>query len=227
MANQHPTNAADSSRYPRASQPFKPKSFTQAVDELEYVEAFRQASEAGHEPEAAFDGEYDEARQEVRSRGGAAAMPEAVDGGAYAYGGGSNEGERATFDTMDRYQTSTVSFTAPRRQPRANDDVHYTTSPFEKPRDAADRRAEAIDPEEKRGLVSRAAGTMLLIGAALFGVAAVVLTVLMQVYISVPLFLVALGLFYAGRGSLRDSAERIHDPVDADPGRNRQPDISD
>lgn len=119
---------------------------------------------------------------------------------------------------------------APRRQPQADDDVHYTTSPFEAPRSNArpNEPGAPIDPTDKRGLVSRTAGSFVLILSALFGAAAVILTALMHVHISIPLFLLAGGLVYVGRRLLRGSAEQTTEqPVDSDPGRRREPDLGD
>lgn len=145
-------------------------------------------------------------------------------GGAYAYGGGANEGHKATFGHDLEEESIPPS---ERRQPRADDDVHYTTSPFRAPRPVGGKLGTPIDPQEKRGFLSRAAGTSLLAASAVCAAAALVLTVLMQVYISVPLFVIAGALFYAGRGSLRESSNKVTEPVNSDPGRRREPDVDD
>jgi hypothetical protein len=176
------------------------------------------------EPEDFIEGEEDPS---PFGTPGDTAPRDTADASAQAFGGRTNEVHKTTFGSIDEPHRER-SADAPRRQPRAGDDVHYTTSPFETPRSEHDRSATPVAPTEKRGLVSRAAGTVLLASGGVVGVAAVVLTLLMQVYISVPLFLVAFGLFYAGRGSLRDSAEQATEPGSSeDHGRRREPDIDD
>lgn len=115
------------------------------------------------------------------------------------------------------------------RQPQATDDVHYTTSPFEAPRDSERPNVPGapVDPADKRGLVSRTAGTVMLLLSAVLAVAGVILTAMMHVHLSIPIFLVAAGLVYAGRRFVRSSAEKVNAPRDADPGRRRQPDFDD
>lgn len=145
-------------------------------------------------------------------------------GGAYAYGGGPNEGHSTTFAPEPGEDSAPPSM---RRQPRADDHVHYTTSPFQAPRPVGGQLGVPIDPHEKRGFLSRAAGTWLLATSAVVAAAALVLTVLMQVYIAVPLFLIAGALFYSGKGSLRESSYEATEPVHSDPGRRREPDVDD
>jgi hypothetical protein len=115
---------------------------------------------------------------------------------------------------------------APRRQPRAEDDVHFTSRLFTARTDSS-RPGTPIDAKDKRGIVSRATGTALLGGSAIVALAAVVLTAFLQVYISVPLFLVAGALFYVGRKSVSKSATEATEEPSADPQRRREPDVDD
>lgn len=115
-----------------------------------------------------------------------------------------------------------------RRQPRADDDVHYTTSPFATPGDRPLSAGEPIDPADKRGLVSRTAGVVVLGLSAVFAVAALVLTATIHIHLAIPLALLAAGLVYVGRRMLRQSSHTVSDePADADPGRRRAPDMDD
>lgn len=115
------------------------------------------------------------------------------------------------------------------RQPQPDDDVNYTTSPFEAPRDSErpDVPGAPIDPRDRRGLFTRSAGTAVLVLAAILGAVGVVLTALVQLQISIPLFILAAGLVYVGRRMVRTSAEDVTQPRDRDPGRRRQPDFDD
>lgn len=102
-------------------------------------------------------------------------------------------------------------------------------SPFEAPRDSAhhDVPGSPINPADKRGLFSRTAGTAIFFLSAVLFAAAVVLTALAHVHISIPMFLLAAGLVYVGRRLVRGSAKNVTEPVSADPGRQREPDVDD
>jgi len=113
-------------------------------------------------------------------------------------------------------------------QPQPDEEVHYTTSPFEAPHDARrDVAGRPINPADKRGLFSRSAGTAILILSAVLGAVGVVLTALMHVHISIPLFLVAAGLVFLGRKMVRTSGEKVTQPINRDPQRRREPDFDD
>jgi Flp pilus assembly protein TadB len=69
--------------------------------------------------------------------------------------------------------------------------------------------ANQVTPGDKRGIAFRAKGTSLLCAGAILVVAGVILTAFLQVYVSVPLFLIAGALFFFGRRALNDSAKKI------------------
>ncbi len=208
MAQQQHPSIPESSRFPRAPQPFLPTD-----DPLEQVGTPSRDVAPTHllPVDRDISGPPSAAPRRVVSQPqlpvdvnafGRAPEFEPRDSERHGYRASYDDGQPYEARPADSKRNFEQEYAAPRRQARADDEVQYTTSPFAVP------GSEAHIPVEKPGLGSRVLGTACLAASAVLGVAALVLTIFMQVYIAVPTFLVAGALFYAGRGSWRESAER-------------------